>query len=163
LVGHPPLAGGAAALFTARDARIAEDFRQVQLRDAWITFGVAPSEVRVHVGELTLRGLPTWGHTPAVPAGARAVLIALSGLLAAALATYFALTRLTIARGRMHAILVGAAGPVAALGAVRFLERLESAPHPLALAVVPFASALATLGAAMVLPRLLGEGRAGTK
>jgi hypothetical protein len=157
LVGHPPLSGGAAsgALFTAKDAKIAEDFRQIELQDAWIAFGGGPSEVRVHVNDLTLRGLPTWGHTPAVPAGSRALLLSLSGVIAAALATWFSLTRLGIPRGRLHAILVGAAGPVAALGTMRVVERLQTLDHALALAVVPLASALGALAVAAVLPRLL--------
>ena len=115
----------------------------------------------MHVAHLSLRGLPPWGHTTAIGAGPRAVLLAATGLFAALAAAWIALRRLGIGRGRLHAILVGASGPLAALGALRLLERQDA--RPAAFAAVPLAAALGVALVGAILARLLRESPAATK
>jgi hypothetical protein len=80
----------------------------------------------------------------------RALLSATSGVAAAALAAIAALVG--VVRGRIAAIIVGAAGPLAALGVLRALERLDV--RPLSYIAMPISAALAVLAVALVLWRL---------
>jgi hypothetical protein len=141
-----------AAIFTASNARIASDFRGVELDDARVQFGTAPV-VTVHTGALSMRGMAPWARASILPAYARAVLLALTAWAAASLAALVVLCR--VVRTRAGAIVVGAIGPVAALGALRVLER-ASAPGA-AFAVLPLAACAACAvcaALAAMLPRL---------
>ena len=168
LVGRAPgaLAGG--VFFSARSAQVSGDLRQIELADARLALGVGDASAGraavVHVGALALRGLPPWAQASSLPSGLRSGLLALSGALAAGLAALAALRRRPAPRGRIHAILVGAAGPLAALALLRLLERTE-AGWPVYLSV-PVACAVAVLGAAAVVDRslrLLDDRAAATK
>ncbi len=165
LVGRAPgsLSG---VFFSARAARVAGDLRQIELDDARLAFdGGEPGRAgMVHVGTLALRGLPPWAQASSLPPWLRSALLGASGILAAALAALAALRRRPAPRGRIHAILVGAAGPLAALALLRLLERTEvGAAVYLA---VPVACAAAVVAAAAVVERslrLLDERAAATK
>jgi hypothetical protein len=148
LVGSPSGAL-ASAVVTARDARIAGDFRAVELDDARLLFP-APTAVTMHVASLALRRMPPWARASTLPAPLRAVLFSLAAWLAAWLAAYAVLRR--AAKTRLAAIVIGASGPLAALGSVRLLEQSNAAPG--AFAVVPVVCAIASVAAGAVLPRL---------
>lgn len=162
LVGSP--AGVlSSAVVTARDARIAGDFRAAELYDARLLFAeptagtasgatgkTSPGSVAVHVDTLSLRRMPPWARASTLPPWLRAVLFSLAAWLAAWLAAYAVLRR--SARTRLAAIVLGASGPLAALGAVRMLEQ-ASAPAA-AFAVVPAVCAAASTVAATLMPRL---------
>jgi hypothetical protein len=87
----------------------------------------------------------------------RALLFATTGAIGALLAAYATLRR--FARGRMAAIAVGAAGPLAALALVRVLERGDAIL--VAYALVPLSAAIATGVVAAI--TLLLEGQRRTK
>jgi hypothetical protein len=140
--GWPRLVGRATsalsgAIFSAADARVAGDFRSIELDDARLLVA-GPPEIEVHVGRLSLRGLAPWSRASNLPPALRALLFGLSGSVAAAFAV------MTILRGRVArriwAILIGATGPLGALGLVRLLERAD-APAA-AFLVIPLALAL---------------------
>jgi hypothetical protein len=148
LVGRAPFAL-AGATFSASDARVAGDFRSIELDDARLLLAGPPS-LEVHVGRLSLRGLAPWSRASNLPPLLRSVLFAAAAAAAAALAVGTVL-RGRIAR-RVWAIPIGAAGPLAALGLVRLLERAD-APAP-AFLLVPLGLVLAmALGGAAVVAR----------
>ena len=164
LVGSPPGAM-AGAVLTARDARIAGDFRAFELDDARVAIeaaGIGGSlPVAIHVGTLSMHGMAPWARASTLPAALRALLLALAAWLAASIAAYCVLRR--AARTRMGALVVGASGPLAALGLLRFVERMDGlggASRSLAFAAVPVAAAAASLGVAALLSRLRHTGRA---
>jgi hypothetical protein len=140
------------ALFTASDARIAGDFRAVELDDARVQLGTTPA-VTVHVHALSMRGMAPWARASILPAYARAILLSLTAWAAASLAVLAVLCQAV--RARAGAIVIGAIGPVAALGILRVLER-ASAPSA-AFVLLPLAACAACAacaGLAMALPRL---------
>jgi hypothetical protein len=152
----PRLVGGGGAMsgfgdtmFTATGARIAGDFRGLDLDDANLSLPTNPT-TNVRVGALHLRGLAPWSHASTLAPVWRALVSVSSGLVAAALAAYFALRRAY--RTRLLAIGVGAAGALAELGVVRLLERSDA--RALFYCTAPFASAAATVAAALVFSRL---------
>ncbi len=130
LVAESPVG---AALVSAADARIAADFRSLELDDARFELGpklaasTSPSRrlVQVHVAHLALTHLPPWARASILPAPARAALMGISGLLSAIFAGYTIL-RVRL-RTRIAAIAYGASGPLGALGALRWLERSDAA------------------------------------
>jgi hypothetical protein len=148
LVGNAP-AGLVGTLFTATDARIAGDFRAIDLSDARVSLPTSPP-TNVHVGEVTLRGLAPWSRASTLAPALRALLDAVSAAAAATIAAVAALRG--VAAGRIAALVLGASGPLAALGAMRALERLDARMPSYAL--VPLAAALATLLVSLVLWRL---------
>jgi hypothetical protein len=154
LVGSP-LGAMSAAVITAKDARIAGDFRVLELDDARVLF---PGEmtVRMHVASLSMHGMAPWAHASTLPAPLRALLFALSAWIASWLAAYAVLRRATSTR--LGALVLGASGPLAALGLVRVLERADSAPA--AFVLVPVACGAAVVLAAVLLSRLRLTGRA---
>ncbi len=168
LVGRAPgaLTG---VFFSARAARVSGDLRQIELEDARLALGGGGGSEAghagiVHVGTLALRGLPPWAQASTLPSWLRAALLAISGALAAVLAALAALRRRPAPRGRIHAILVGAAGPLAALAFLRVLERTEAVAA--VYLAVPLACAAVVLGAAYLVERslrLLDERAAATK
>jgi hypothetical protein len=151
LVGSPSGAL-ASAVVTARDARISGDFRAAELDDARL---LVPSPaggpaVEVHVATLTLQHMAPWARASILRAPLRAMLFATTAWLAAWLSAYAVLMR--GARTRLAAIVIGASGPLAALGVVRRLE--EGSAGVGAFVLVPVACAVACVGAAALLPRL---------
>jgi hypothetical protein len=136
---QPRLVGSAlgtmsSAVITAKDARIAGDFRVLELDDARLLFpGEAP-----------------WAHASTLPALLRAVLFALSAGIASCLAAAFVLRG--AASTRLGALTLGAVGPLAALELVRVLERADAAP--VAFVLVPVACAAAVVVTAGLLSRL---------
>jgi len=144
LVGQAPGAMRGAVL-TASDARIAGDFRGVELDDARVLLAGDPP-VAVHVASLSMRGMSPWAQASSLPPAWRALLLALTAWSAALLAAYVVL-RGGI-RTRAAAIVLGAGGPLGALGLLRLLERADARPAffallPLAACAVPAALALA--------------------
>jgi hypothetical protein len=143
LVGTPPGAL-ASAIITARNARIAGDFRALELDDARLLLP-GQSPVTVHVNELVMHGMAPWARASTLPAPLRAVLLALTAWLASWTAAYAVLRR--AARTRLGALSLGAAGPLAALAVLRLLERANATSA--AFMLVPVACLLtALLGAA---------------
>ena len=152
LVGSAPgaLAG---TTFTATDASIAADFRAIALSEARLVLPTNPV-ARVHVESLTLRGLAPWTHASTLSPFVRAILFALSGASIAWLAALAALHGAV--KSRVGAIAVGAAGPLAALGLLRVLERADAGA--VWFAAMPFAGAVGVGAACLValfLSRLL--------
>jgi hypothetical protein len=153
LVGRTPVGN---AIFSAARTDVSDDLRRVDLVDANVAVLGTPS-LRIHVGALTLRGLPPWARASAIPPALRAVVVALSGLLAAS-ASVLALLRLRRENlGSLRALAIGASGPLAALAALRALDlRVPEVPSLAwlaALVLVPIAavSAVATTSALAVL------------
>jgi hypothetical protein len=148
LVGAPP-GIAASVVFTARAARIAGDFRVVDLDDARLLLpGRAP--IAVHVEALSLHGMAPWAHASSLPAPLRALVLALTAWLAASFAGYVVLRR--AARTRLGVLTLGAVGPLAALGLMRLLER--SGAHAASFLVVPVVAGAATWLAAVLFSRL---------
>lgn len=138
LVGRGPGAMRAAVL-SASNARIAGDFRALELDDARLLFAPAAASpepqpsVAIHVASLTLRGMAPWARASTLPAALRALLLALTAWLAATVAVYVVLRRGV--RTRAGALVVGAMGAVSALALLRLLERADA--RPLAYALLP--------------------------
>jgi hypothetical protein len=148
LVGRAPGAMQGAVL-TASGARIAGDFRALELDDARILLASTPPAA-VHVASLSIRGMAPWAQASTLPAALRAVLLAMTAWSAAWLAAYCVLRRAV--RTRLGALLVGAVGPLAALGLLRLLERADA--HAPAFGLLPLAACSACAGTAALLSRL---------
>ena len=167
LVGRTPIGG---LVFTATGAQVSDDLRRIDLEDARLALpgsGAASLTFKVHVGTLTLRGLPPFAQASAIPPFLRALVVTTSGL-AAASAAVLALLELRRRRvGTVAAVAVGAAGPLAALGALRGLELRvpEVAPGAwlFAFILVPMAAVAAVAGAAALAALLPVARRTGTK
>jgi hypothetical protein len=148
LVGRGP-AGLAKAVFTAAGARASGDLREIDLDDARVALGVA----RVHAGSLRLRGLSPFAHASSVPPAARAVALTLAGAMAAGWSV-FALLGGAV-RGRLAAIVLAASGSLAALGAMRSVDRsMGWWAGASATLMVPAATLGAVLLATVLLSRL---------
>jgi len=154
LVGAAP-GGMGGALLTARDARIAGDFRALELDDAHVLLATKPP-VSMHVATLAMHGMAPWARASTLPAALRALLLALTAWAAASVGCYAVLRRAV--RARLGAMLVGAAGPLAALGLLRLLERADA--PPLAFAALPLAGAAGGAALAGLLSRLRHKGGA---
>jgi hypothetical protein len=139
---------GNRGVVTAKDARIAGDFRAVELDDARVGFPGNPP-VAVHAGFLTMHGMAPWAHASTLVPILRALLLALSAWSTASVAAYGVLRRAV--RGRAGAIVLGAVGPLTALGLVRSLER--SSAHAGAFLLVPALACIAAAAAAWLLAR----------
>jgi hypothetical protein len=153
LVGSAP-GGLAGAVLTARDARIAGDFRALDLDGAQVLLEPrlpgAGASVNVRVELLSLHGMAPWASASSLPAWLRALLLALTAWSVSSLAAYCVLRRAT--RSRLGAVAVGAVGPLAALGLIRLLERADARPSSFVL--VPAAAALACVALTALLSRL---------
>jgi hypothetical protein len=136
------------SVVSAEAAEIAGDFRALHLRDARVLLE-GPPALSVHVASLAVRGMPAWAQASILSPLARALLLSSTGFLTAWLAAHSVLRRSI--RAVAAVLLVGAAGPVAALGVMRLLERMSA--MPLAFFLVPPVAALCTLalGALMAL------------
>ncbi len=147
--------GSSEALYSARDIHVSPDARRIELDDAWF----ATRAATLHVGRAVLR-LPPFVRASSLPAGWRALFLASSGALSAMLAVGFLLGRRARAEERasswrLHAIVLGAAGPVATLAVLHVLE-VAPAPMPLPLyAMLPAVAAGATWAASLA----FGSGR----
>jgi len=157
LVGTAP-GGLAGAVLTARDARIAGDFRAIDLDGAEVLLeprqpvagGGGGASVNVRVEKLSLHGMAPWASASSLPAWLRAMLLAITAWSVSSLAAYGVLRRAT--RSRLGAVAMGAVGPLAALGLIRLLERADARPSSFAL--VPAAAALACVALTALLSRL---------
>ncbi len=169
LVGRAPIGG---VVFTATGAHVSDDLRRIDLEDARLalpasTKAEASLAVRIHVGTLTMRGLAPWAQASSVPPWLRALVVTFSGLVASS-AAVFALLELRRRRvGTVAAVAIGAAGPLAALGALRGLElrvpEVASGGWLFAFILVPMAAVAAVAAAATVATLLPVARRAGTK
>ena len=150
LVGAP---GGrlGAVVVSARGARIAGDFRAIDLDDARVLIEGQPN-LAVHVGSLALRGMPAWAQSASLPAWARALVLASSAWGAAWFAAHAVLRHAV--KTRVGVCAIGAVGPLASLGAMRLFERIGA--RPWAFALVPLTAIAVTLAATW----LAGRGRA---
>jgi len=145
LVGRAPFAiesSASNALYTARAIDVSPDARRIELDDAWI----ASPAGSIHVNHAVFR-LPPFVRASSLPAPWRALFLASAGALSAMLATWLLLAASDDERAsswRLHAIAIGAAGPVAALALLHVLE-VAPAPMPLRLyALLPVVAVAAT-------------------
>jgi hypothetical protein len=140
----------ASLVFSADGARASGDLSQIELDDA----NLALPHASIHVGRLRLTGASPWGHAEAIGAWSRALALTLSVALSAWAAVVLLLRG--AAGGRVGALVIGGAGPIAALGALRGIERLGGAASAdgwrgLLIAMVP----IAAVGAPTVLAAAL--------
>jgi hypothetical protein len=155
LVGALPGAMGAVAM-TARGAHISGDFRAIELDDARVTLPIgAELEPRspgmaLHVRTLTMHGMAPWAQASTLAPALRSLLLAVSAWSTASVAAYGVLRRSVGARS--GAILLGACGPLTALGVLRWLER--SGAHSLAFVLVPMCAGFCAAATAALLWRL---------
>jgi hypothetical protein len=153
LVGRPPFRRDASALYTARAVDIAPDARRIRLDDVFL---VAPAqgdaEISLHLGSATFH-LPPFVRASTLPATWRAALLATSGALSSLLAAWLLLKmeERALALWRLHALLLGAAGPVAALALLHSLEARDAGAMPLHLPPLACYSSLPLVAAAMTL------------
>ena len=169
LAGRTPIGG---LLFTATGASVSDDLRRIDLDDARLAVAATTKNepnltFRVHVRTLTLRGLAPFAQASSLPPWLRALVVTTSGL-AAASAAVFALLELRRRRvGTVAAVAIGAAGPLAALGALRGLElrvpEVASGGWLFAFVLVPIAAVLAVAAAAALAALLPVARRTGTK
>jgi len=145
LVGSPTRALQS-AIVTAKNARIAGDFRALELDDArGLLKGQPP--IAFHVASLSMRGMAPWAQASSVPPPLRALILVLTAWAAASLGAYVVLRHAV--RTRIGVLLLGAGGPVGALGLMRLLERLGA--RPIAFVLVPLAGSACTLATAALL------------
>ena len=137
LVGRGPGAMHGAFL-TASSARIAGDFRAIELDDANLLLTAEPPQpsVTIRVASLTMRGMAPWAQASTLSAWLRALLLASTAWAVATLCVLIVLLR--VVRTRIAALVLGASGPCAALGLLRLLERADA--RPLAFLVLPLAA-----------------------
>jgi hypothetical protein len=112
--------------------------------------------VTMHVATLAMHGMAPWARASTLPAVMRALLLALTAWAVASVTAYAVLRGAV--RARLGAILVGAAGPLAALGLLRLLERADARPLAFTLLLVAGPAACAAL--AVLLSRLRYTGHA---
>jgi hypothetical protein len=149
---EPRLSGtlpGGGGTFTAADLAISDDLRSLDFGDMRLAFGDA-GDVRVTARRAHVTGLSPWGRASNLRPALRAVLLSGAGAAFAFLASLFVLSR-SIAN-RFASLVVGAAGPAAALLA---MSRLEQSDHGAwAYAWVPIAGVAALAAVAAVLASL---------
>ena len=154
LVGRAPFAlesSASEALYTARAIDVGPDARRIELDDAWI----ASPAGSVHVDHAVFR-LPPFVRASSLPAEWRALFLGSTGALCALFATWLLLAASDDERAsswRLHAMVLGAAGPVAALALLHVLE-VAPAPMPLRLyALLPVTAVAATWLVSLLLRR----------
>ena len=148
VAGKVPGTGGRMAM-TASRATISGDFRAIDLEDARLAVPGSPP-LSIHVQTLSMHGMAPWAHGSNLPAALRALHLTLSAWSSAAMAAYWVLRR--AAQARVGAILLGATGPLVALGLMRTLERAD-APSA-AFFLLPIAACAAPGALGVLLPRL---------
>jgi hypothetical protein len=146
---------------TARGARIAGDFRALDLDDARVLLpGATP--IALHVDELSMHGMAPWARASTLPAVLRAPLLAIAAWASASIAAYAVLRSAARARlTRLGVIVVGAGGPLCMLGLLRLLERAGT--HAAAFLLLPVAACAVTAACAGLLSRLRRTGGAASK
>jgi hypothetical protein len=150
LSGSLPGGGGT---FTAADLAISDDLRSLYFADMRMMLGEGGG-VRVHVDQAQVTGLSPWGRASNLRPATRALLLSTTGAILALLASFFVLSRSV--QSRLASLLIGGAGPVAAL---LTMSRLEQGEHPpLSYGWVPIAALLGQAGA-MLLERALARRR----
>ena len=171
LVGHPPVSHDGRSLYSARSIDVSPDARRIDLDDVFIAVSGAvasstavpradrdaPLAASFHVKHALFR-LPPFVRASSLPASWRAAFLATSGAASALLAVWLllAMDQRGLTLWRLHALLLGAAGPVSSLALLHLLERAE-APMPLRLyGALPIVAAVATLAAAIVVWSLPG-------
>jgi hypothetical protein len=162
VVGSGPgqLAG---VTLTARGARVAGDFRALELDDAQVLLPSTPAAI-VHVGALAIHGMAPWARASTLSAPLRALVLGLTAWLSASVAAFLTLSRAAhaarLTRTRAYALVLGAAGPIAALGLIRLLETSDA--RVAFFAFVPAAGCASTLLLGAVASRLRGRRHAAT-
>lgn len=155
LVGRAPVGG---VVFTADDAVVSDDLRRIELGDARLALPGDGASVRVRVDRLVLRGLAPWARASSLPPLLRAILVTSSASLAGWVAAAAILSTRRRRVGGVAAAAIGAAGPLAALVALRALELRvpESSPGAwlFLFALVPIAALAAAFGAAALVAAL---------
>jgi hypothetical protein len=137
LTGSLPGGGGS---FTSSDLAISDDLRSLHFSDMSLLLGGGGS-VRVHVEQADIRGLSPWGRASRLPPIWRAALMSATGMLLALLASFCVLSRPL--SQQFASLLLGGAGPVAAL---LTLTQLEQGEHRLAVYLaVPLSGVLVLL------------------
>jgi hypothetical protein len=136
----------ASLVFSSTNARPSGDLGHIELDNAVI----AVPGLLLRVGSLSLTGATPWGHAEAIAPLSRASALAVAVAMSAWAAVVLVLRG--AARGRITALGLGAAGPIAALSALRAVERLSAgtggglllvAGIPLVAVLAPFVLALA--------------------
>jgi hypothetical protein len=153
LVGRGPGALGG-VLYTAEHVETSDDLRRIDLTDANLAFLADGRSIQARAKSLTMRGLPAFAQAAIVSPGARAALMIATGASGAGLTLLFVLVLGSGGRrvGRIAAVVVGAAGPLAALGCMRALERTDAPAS--AFLLLPVACALGAAMAHVVVGRL---------
>ncbi len=140
LAGQLPTGGGT---FSAGELSIGDDLRSLEFSDLRLLVGEKGS-IAVHAETAAVRGLPPWGRGSNLSAVQRALLLSLTSGAMALIAAGIVLAR-SIAH-RLPSLVIGGAGPVAALVV---MSRLEQADHtPWTYLSVPAAGLLSLAGAA---------------
>jgi hypothetical protein len=154
--GHDPLLAGPvpgsvarSAFLVATNASIGGDFRTLQLEGARVSLG-AGVPISMRVDHVSIRGMTPWAHTSNLPAGLRAIVLALSAWATGSIAAHATLTRLV--RSRAAAMGLGALGPLVALALLRIFERADA--PVVAFASLPMVACAAELAVLMVGERL---------
>jgi hypothetical protein len=149
---QPRLSGtlpGGSGTFTAADLAISDDLRSLDFDDMRLSFGEAGS-IKVSARQAHVTGLSPWGRASNLRPAVRAVLLSGAGTAFAFLAALYVLSR-SVAN-RFASLVVGGAGPAAAL---LVLSRLEQGDHGAwAYASVPLAGMAALAAAAFALAYL---------
>jgi hypothetical protein len=144
---EPRLSGtlpGGGGTFTAADLAISDDLRSLDFGDMHLAFGEGGS-TRVSARRAHVTGLSPWGRASNLRPAARAVLLSCAGAAFAFLASLYVLSR-SIAN-RFVSLVVGAAGPAAALLVMSRLEQGDHGGWAYAWVLVAGVAALAAAGA----------------
>jgi hypothetical protein len=142
LAGQLPTGGGS---FSAGDLSISDDLRSLDFSDLRLLLG-DKGAVSVRAEHASVRGLSPWGRGSNLAPLQRALLLSSTGASLALLAAGIVLAR-SIAHP-LFALLIGGAGPIAALVV---MSRLEQGDHPpWTYLAVPAAGLLGLLVAAVV-------------
>jgi hypothetical protein len=152
LYGHGP-GGMSKVTFTAQDAHIAGDMRRIDLDEATLVLGDTKDAPQATLHTFTLRGLSPWATASTLAPWTRATVMGSSALVCVLLSAWGVLRRM--ARSPLAVLLVGAAGPLAALGLVRAMERADARTTYFLL--VPAIAAMASVLALVVTARIRGR------
>ncbi len=136
-----------AVAFSAKDARIADDMRRIELDDARFSVPSSKFPIDVRASVVVLRGMHPWTHASNVTPILRATVVELAAALAALVALVTGWTRLV--RGTFATVCVGVSGPLAALGLMRAMERASVPAWPYL--VTPMVSLAVTVAVATIL------------
>jgi len=161
--GEPLLVGSPtptlhSAIISAKGARVAGDFRALELDDARGLLAGSPP-IAFHVASLSMHGMAPWARASTVAPALRALILVSTALAAGILGAYAVLRHAV--KTRLGVLVIGAGSPLGALGLMRLLERAGA--RPIAFLLVPLACSACTLATSAVLVgrrRLRGGDRA---